>query len=274
MTETISDLDANRSWQDWRAGRRRSLTGPRGNLALVDTYWPETDSVFDELPGVWTVRDDRVWLTATADEEVRVADEPVAGETPVSHLDGAPSPWLDFPGGSATVVRRGDQLGIRRFDPQAAAIADFEDVDAFDFAPRWQLTGTFTRFAAATTVDYEKMLEDSPTPTNVPGELRFTVAGREYTTTPMLSGGLLLLVFADETTGVSTYQPGRFLRVALPDSAPGEAVPVRLDFNRAYLPPCAFSAHFNCPLPPPGHRLATAVTAGEQRVRLRTSQPG
>ncbi|APU16519.1 MULTISPECIES: DUF1684 domain-containing protein [Actinoalloteichus] len=273
MTETISDQDARRYWQDWRAGRRRSLTGPQGNLALVDTYWPETDSVFDELPGTWTVRADRVWLTATAADEVRVGDEVVDGEIPVSHADGTASPWVQFPGGSATVVRRGDQLGIRRFDPKAPAVADFEDVEAFDFAPEWQLTGTFTRFAEATTVDYEKMLEDSPTPTNVPGELRFTVAGQEYTTTPMLSGGLLLLVFADETTGVSTYRPGRFLRVALPDSAPGEPVSVRLDFNRAYLPPCAFSAHFNCPLPPAGHRIAVAVEAGEKQARLRTSQP-
>jgi uncharacterized protein (DUF1684 family) len=38
---------------------------------------------------------------------------------------------------------------------------------------------------------------------------------------------------------------------------------VQLDFNRAYLPPCAFSDEFNCPLPPGDHRFDAEVTAGE-----------
>jgi uncharacterized protein (DUF1684 family) len=41
---------------------------------------------------------------------------------------------------------------------------------------------------------------------------------------------------------------------------------VALDFNRAVLPPCAFSDAFICPLPPPGNVLPFPVTAGEKQV--------
>ena len=79
--------------------------------------------------------------------------------------------------------------------------------------------------------------------------------------------GALFLVFADATTGTQSKPPGRFLVVPRPPD--GEAGEVEIDFNRAYLPPCAFSDEFNCPLPPPAHRLAVAVTAGETWARKR-----
>lgn len=36
------------------------------------------------------------------------------------------------------------------------------------------------------------------------------------------------------------------------------------DFNRAFLPPCAFSGHYVCPLPSPENHLDLAVTVGER----------
>ena len=38
---------------------------------------------------------------------------------------------------------------------------------------------------------------------------------------------------------------------------------VVLDFNRAYSPPCAFTAYATCPLPPPNNQLPVAIEAGE-----------
>ncbi|AOS64689.1 DUF1684 domain-containing protein [Actinoalloteichus hymeniacidonis] len=273
MTQTVRDETAEReAWNAWREARRRRVIGAEGDLALVDTHWPETDSRFAELPGAWSVRDDAVWLTATEQDGIHTRDgKPVIGELQVSAGE-KPAPMLRFAGGSATVVRRGEQFGIRRFDPQAVAIDEFEAIEAFDFAAAWHIPATFTKFATDTTVNYEKMLEDEPVETAVPGELRFTVAGQEYVTTPMISGGRLMLVFADATTGVSSYQPGRFVLLDLPASTPGEAVPVTIDFNRAYLPPCAFSAHYNCPLPPSGHRIAVSVEAGEKLIARKAAE--
>ena len=36
-----------------------------------------------------------------------------------------------------------------------------------------------------------------------------------------------------------------------------------LDFNAAYNPACAFSTHYNCPIPPKSNTLAVAIRAGE-----------
>ena len=70
----------------------------------------------------------------------------------------------------------------------------------------------------------------------------------------------MFLVFADLTSGHESYGAGRFLYAPMPD-AQGRVV---LDFNRAYNPPCAFTAYATCPLPPDSNRLGLAVTAGEK----------
>jgi uncharacterized protein (DUF1684 family) len=97
----------------------------------------------------------------------------------------------------------------------------------------------------------------------------FELAGHVYQTKPFLDAGELLLVFADRTSGKSSKAPGRFLMIAPPASGLTLGGPVTLDFNRAVLPPCAFSDEFNCPLPPAEHRFETAVIAGERWVRWR-----
>jgi uncharacterized protein (DUF1684 family) len=38
-----------------------------------------------------------------------------------------------------------------------------------------------------------------------------------------------------------------------------------IDFNKAYNPPCAFTAFATCPLPPAQNRLTIAITAGEKK---------
>ncbi len=70
----------------------------------------------------------------------------------------------------------------------------------------------------------------------------------------------LFFVFADRTTGRETYGAGRMLYAPMPDEN-GRTV---LDFNRAYNPPCTFTEHSTCPLPPPENRLDVRVTAGEK----------
>ncbi len=68
----------------------------------------------------------------------------------------------------------------------------------------------------------------------------------------------IAVFFRDATTGKETYPVGRYLDpVALPD---GRYV---LDFNMAYNPACAYSEHYNCPIPPRANRLKVAVRAGE-----------
>ncbi|HKQ58683.1 MAG TPA: DUF1684 domain-containing protein [Candidatus Eisenbacteria bacterium] len=69
----------------------------------------------------------------------------------------------------------------------------------------------------------------------------------------------IAVFFRDATTGKDTYSVGRYIDpVRLPG---GEFV---LDFNTAYNPACAYSEHYNCPIPPRRNRLAMEVRAGEK----------
>jgi uncharacterized protein (DUF1684 family) len=67
----------------------------------------------------------------------------------------------------------------------------------------------------------------------------------------------LLIPFRDETTGHESYTAGRYLEPTLPSGAT-----LRLDFNRATNPLCAYSEHYNCPMPPRYNTLPIAIQAG------------
>lgn len=69
--------------------------------------------------------------------------------------------------------------------------------------------------------------------------------------------GLPMFVFRDATSGGETYGASRFL-IAEPQSDQ-----ILLDFNKAFSPPCAFSEHAVCPLPPRQNILPFAIRAGE-----------
>jgi hypothetical protein len=69
----------------------------------------------------------------------------------------------------------------------------------------------------------------------------------------------IAVFFRDLTSGKETYPVGRYLDpVALGDGR------YLLDFNLAYNPACAYSEHYNCPIPPRHNRLNVAVRAGEK----------
>jgi uncharacterized protein (DUF1684 family) len=96
------------------------------------------------------------------------------------------------------------------------------------------------------------------------GWFEFRLGGRKcrLEATRLLEPGVgendFSVFFRDATTGKDTYEVGRYLEPAR--QADGRYV---LDFNNAYNPACAFSDHYNCPIPPRGNTLRVAVRAGE-----------
>jgi len=66
------------------------------------------------------------------------------------------------------------------------------------------------------------------------------------------------LFFTDLTTGKESYSVGRYLE---PKPRPDGLY--TLDFNMCYNPACAYSEHYNCPIPPRENRLQVAIRAGE-----------
>ena len=75
---------------------------------------------------------------------------------------------------------------------------------------------------------------------------------------PGVPADSLQIFFRDRSSGRETYELGRYL-----DIEPFEEGRYVVDFNRAYNPACAFSPHYNCPVPPPENRLGVAIRAGE-----------
>jgi hypothetical protein len=93
----------------------------------------------------------------------------------------------------------------------------------------------------------------------VAGSLEFTIGGRKITLDALDDDGSLFVIFRDGTSESTTYPPGRFLVVDKPKD--GAWI---VDFNKAYNPPCAFSAFTTCPLPPPQNWLKDDIAAGEK----------
>jgi uncharacterized protein (DUF1684 family) len=83
-------------------------------------------------------------------------------------------------------------------------------------------------------------------------------------------GGGLFLPLRDETRHTETYGGGRYLTDTVKGTfgrgleilGPGR---VRLDFNYAYNPSCAYSPRWTCPLAPEENWLDVAVEAGERQ---------
>lgn len=67
----------------------------------------------------------------------------------------------------------------------------------------------------------------------------------------------LFLPFLDLTNGESTYAGGRYLDLSIPK---GDTL--KLDFNKAYNPYCAYNEKFSCPVVPRENFIELPVTAG------------
>ena len=67
------------------------------------------------------------------------------------------------------------------------------------------------------------------------------------------------LMFADETSGRSTYGGGRYIELRK-DSEKA----ITIDFNMAYTPFCHFNDEYSCPIPPRENLMTIPIEAGEK----------
>jgi len=100
----------------------------------------------------------------------------------------------------------------------------------------------------------------------VAGYIEFDVDGRPHRLDALAEDDGLFIIFKDKTAGETTYESGRFMYI---EKMPEPGKPFRLDFNRAYNPPCAFSEYTTCPLPPKQNILDVSIEAGEKYPPLK-----
>ena len=281
------------TWEEevaaWKQARFERLQRPDGWLTLVGLAWlePGDNSVGSDpksavvLPaGKAPARLGILRLVATGKQHTLtfIADKGAA----VTH-DGAAVTTLDLIAdadakadagptllehGSLSffVIRRGDRLGVRVKDSQAATLRAFHGLDYYPLDRKWKLPARFEAEATPKEIPIPNALGFDE-PILSPGHVVFTLDGVEHRLLALddTGDGRLFLVFGDKTNGRDTYGGGRFLYTDPP--AGGR---VTVDFNRAYNPPCVFSPYATCPLPPAGNRLPLAVEAGEKKYALAT----
>ena len=265
MTDTIAP---EAQLATFRERRQLSVVQPTGSLALVNTQWVDAEQTIWGVPGVWAplpAGESGLSVTAAASDVIRVDGELVDGMAIVRGTDSETPGQIVFSDTSTGVVIKNAgsvSYALRVFDAESEGIREFGSIDAFDYNPDWVVTAAFTPNPEGTTVGFEHLKEAGELREEaIPGSITFTKDGVDYDLAAFKSGRALQLVFADATSGDSTYSVGRFLFVApRPDGT------VVLDFNLAVLPPCAFSYAFNCPMPPRQNRFAVPILAGEKNV--------
>ena len=94
------------------------------------------------------------------------------------------------------------------------------------------------------------------------GNLKGEIGG--FTLTLLLyqhEDGNFFLPFKDKTAPTETYGGGRFLDLPLTNVKNNR---LRVDFNLAYNPYCAYNEDFACPIPPAENTLPIRIEAGEK----------
>jgi uncharacterized protein (DUF1684 family) len=265
-----------REIESWRGKREADLKDPNGWLTLVGLFWLEQgDNRFGSGPrnrvvlpagkaptvaGTLVRRGDAVTVRAEPGSGLASEGRPVTEMALNADAKGKPT-VLRLGTLSFFVIKRGDRLGVRVKDASSPALAAFHGLASFPVDPGWRLVARFEPHPRPKSIPIANVLgmtDNEPSP----GIVVFEHGGKTYRLDALAGGddGSLFLVFADQTTGRETYGAGRFL-----DTDPPRNGEVVVDFNKAYNPPCAFTAFATCPLPPPQNRLAAAVTAGEKK---------
>jgi uncharacterized protein len=155
------------------------------------------------------------------------------------------------------VIKRGQRYGIRLKDKNSKQRREFTGLHWYPVKESYLITAKFVPYDKPKEIPITSIIGDVDNMPS-PGYVTFKLADQEYRLEPVLEDEKLFFIFKDLTSGKSTYPAGRFLYADMPKDGT-----VTLDFNKAYNPPCAFTAFATCPLPPPQNRLKVAIEAGE-----------
>jgi uncharacterized protein len=268
MTDTATSSPApEQLLATYHERRELSVVQPKGSLALVNTQWIDSEQAIWGVPGVWAplpAGESGLLVTAAASDGI-VVDGVLVDGSAVVRAKNDPNPseiaFSDTVTGFVIASEAGG-YALRVWDANSEGIQEFGSIDAYPYNPEWVITASWAEIPGGMTVGFEHLKDDGSTRDEVvPGSITFTKDGVDYDLAAFKAGRALQLVFADATSGDTTYSVGRFLFLA-----PNPDGTITLDFNRAILPPCAFSYNFNCPLPPKQNRFSVPIEAGEKNV--------
>jgi uncharacterized protein len=262
ITDGTETTDFHRDWHTWRLEHDRALAAPHGFLAVTGLHFLTAESTpFPGVPGVWRTDVDGVHVDLDESETLTFEGSAISGHHDFGVLAERTGLIVESGDVHIEVAKRGGFDILRPRDPANPRRTAFGGSSAFPANPEWVVPALFAPFVKPRPTTVGAAVEGLEHVYDAVGELTFTHAGQPLSLVafPGHAEGELLVLFSDETAGVSTYPAVRSLSVP----APNEDGEVLLDFNRASNLPCAHTPYATCPLPPIENRLPIEVTAGE-----------
>ena len=158
------------------------------------------------------------------------------------------------------VIKRFDQYAIRLRNLNHIPFQNYIGLDFYPPKEKYKLLAEFHPFQEPKKVEVGTVIGKNTEMSSL-GYVTFKIDGKAYRL-DAFSGKpqTLFFIFGDETNGKDTYEASRFLDAEILES--GKVV---LNFNRAHNPPCAYTPHATCPLPPPQNQLKISILAGEKK---------
>lgn len=249
----------------WKKTRLANLKAPGGWLNIIGRYRLETGAVT-----VGSAEDNDIVLstgpehvgTIVQDDIGAVSFTPADGGEPLRlKLDKKHPPRFQVGSLLLEVTTLNGENALRVRDTASTAPAEFTGIDYFPPDPAWRITAEWIALErpVGMTVGTTK---DIPTEVEVTHKAVFTHEGKSYALiathgTPEAPQ----FVIRDLTSRDMTYPASRFV---YGEEVTGKTIVV--DFNKAINPPCVFTEHAVCPLPPPENVLPFRIEAGEKRV--------
>jgi len=249
----------------WQQARHHDVTSRFGDLALEALIELSGEGTIKDIPGSWKPNAKQgSGLIATFLQEEQVVNAQgslISGEISLE----VDRDYVSFAGTkyAMATAQPGSPFLLAVYNEAHEALTKFSHIKCYDYNENHIYIGKYVQakdqsFTFQHTGDVKLGSHQAGRQHQSKAVIEVDIEGITYQLRPFVSGDLDIIVFRDATSNEETYAVGRMLVIEnLNDNT------VRLDFNKAFLPPCAFSPSFNCPMPPASNRIGCAIKAGE-----------
>jgi uncharacterized protein len=261
--------------QKWRQDRETRLKADGGWLTVAGLFWlKEGENRFGSDPGndfvlpagAPAIAGSFVFAGGRTTVKLQPGVGATLGGKPVTTVElksdeSGPPDVLSLGDLAMQIIKRGERHGVRLKDKNSPARKAFTGLRWYDVQEDYRIVARFTSYPAPRPIKVPNILGQTEAMPS-PGFATFSWGGQEIRLEGVLEepgAEQLFFIMRDQTSGKETYPAGRFLYAGLPKQ--GKIV---LDFNKAYNPPCAFTAYATCPLPPPQNWMPVRIEAGER----------
>jgi uncharacterized protein len=232
-------------------------TGKNNDIVLP----PELKGAVPETIGALVVDKDALKVTLKLADGVSMTSEgaPFTGERAMK-TSSDKRDWVSLQRMSMHIIERNGTFVLRLADNESLVRKNFPGRLWYEPKNAFVVDAKFVPYPPGRTLSIVNVIDEvSEEPS--PGYVEFKLKGKTHKMDVIGEDDGLFFVFRDGTSGDTTYRPSRFLFV---DKKPAPNSTFKLDFNKAYNPPCAFSEFTTCPLPPKQNIMQTRIEAGEK----------